>query len=63
MKNKRVKQMICDALGSVVKDKFLWVGSEFGRMNHSLYGDDLEFGVIKHRLPVSLTADQYRSIK
>lgn len=55
--------MICDALGGVVKDKFLWVGSEFGRMNHSLYGDNLEFGVIKHRLPVSLAADKYRSIK
>ena len=65
MKNKQVKQMICDIHNKKYEDKCYFYGGEFGRMNYSCNPSvtEMYFGKVLFRIDLSLTADQLKKVK
>ena len=65
MKNRKVKQMVCDVHNKKYKDKCYFNDGVFGRMNYSFDPSvtEMYFGKVLFRMARSLTADQLKEVK
>lgn len=65
MRNKQVKQMICDVHNKKYNDKCYFYNGEFGRMNYNCDPSitEMHFGRVLFRMELSITANQLNTNK